>query len=34
VPVVFTSGQPALIVLDVLASLRGAALRYHGDFDW
>ncbi|TWF75658.1 uncharacterized protein (TIGR02679 family) [Pseudonocardia hierapolitana] len=32
-PVVCTSGQPALVVLDVLAALRGADLRYHGDFD-
>ncbi|MHA6630895.1 DUF2399 domain-containing protein [Pseudonocardia sichuanensis] len=32
--VVCTSGQPALVVLDVLAALRGAELRYHGDFDW
>jgi uncharacterized protein (TIGR02679 family) len=31
---VCTSGQPALVVLDVLAALRGAELRYHGDFDW
>jgi uncharacterized protein (TIGR02679 family) len=34
VPVVCTSGQPALVVLDVLHALRDAALRYHGDFDW
>ncbi|MFC5993500.1 TIGR02679 family protein [Pseudonocardia hispaniensis] len=34
VPVVCTSGQPALVVLDVLAALAGARLRYHGDFDW
>ena len=33
-PVVCTSGQPALVVLDVLHALRGAELRYHGDFDW
>lgn len=33
-PVVCTSGQPALVVLDVLHTLRGAELRYHGDFDW
>jgi uncharacterized protein (TIGR02679 family) len=33
-PVVCTSGQPALVVVDVLAALRGAELRYHGDFDW
>jgi uncharacterized protein (TIGR02679 family) len=33
-PVVCTSGQPALVVLDVLTALRGADLRYHGDFDW
>ncbi|TQM08988.1 TIGR02679 family protein [Pseudonocardia kunmingensis] len=33
-PVVCTSGQPALVVLDVLAALQGAELRYHGDFDW
>jgi uncharacterized protein (TIGR02679 family) len=33
-PVVCTSGQPALVVLDVLRALRGAELRYHGDFDW
>jgi uncharacterized protein (TIGR02679 family) len=32
--VVCTSGQPALVVLDVLHALRGAVLRYHGDFDW
>jgi uncharacterized protein (TIGR02679 family) len=31
---VCTSGQPALVVLDVLRSLSGAQLRYHGDFDW
>jgi uncharacterized protein (TIGR02679 family) len=34
VPVVCTSGRPALVVLDVLRALRGSALRYHGDFDW
>jgi uncharacterized protein (TIGR02679 family) len=34
VPVVCTSGRPALVVLDVLRGLRGAELRYHGDFDW
>jgi uncharacterized protein (TIGR02679 family) len=34
IPVVCTSGQPALVVLDVLAALQGAELRYHGDFDW
>jgi uncharacterized protein (TIGR02679 family) len=33
-PVVCTSGQPALVVLDLLAALQGAELRYHGDFDW
>lgn len=33
-PVVCTSGQPALVVLDVLRALAGADLRYHGDFDW
>jgi uncharacterized protein (TIGR02679 family) len=33
-PVVCTSGQPALVVLDVLGELQGAELRYHGDFDW
>jgi uncharacterized protein (TIGR02679 family) len=33
-PVVCTSGQPALVVLDVLTALQGAELRYHGDFDW
>jgi uncharacterized protein (TIGR02679 family) len=33
-PVVCTSGQPALVVLDVLGALQGAELRYHGDFDW
>ena len=33
-PVVCTSGQPALVVLDVLDALQGAELRYHGDFDW
>jgi uncharacterized protein (TIGR02679 family) len=32
--VVCTSGQPALVVLDVLRTLAGAHLRYHGDFDW
>jgi uncharacterized protein (TIGR02679 family) len=26
--------QPTLVVLDVLAALTGARLRYHGDFDW
>jgi uncharacterized protein (TIGR02679 family) len=31
---VCTSGQPALVVLDVLHALAGARLRYHGDFDW
>jgi uncharacterized protein (TIGR02679 family) len=34
VPVVCVSGQPALVVLDVLRGLAGAELRYHGDFDW
>lgn len=34
VPMVCTSGQPALLVLDVLRALTGAELRYHGDFDW
>ncbi|WP_214368707.1 TIGR02679 family protein [Pseudonocardia sp. H11422] len=34
VAVVCTSGQPALVVLDVLRALAGAELRYHGDFDW
>lgn len=34
VPVVCTSGQPALVVLDVLRALAGSELRYHGDFDW
>lgn len=34
VPVVCTSGQPTLVVLDVLRALAGAELRYHGDFDW
>lgn len=34
VPVVCTSGQPALVVLDVLRALAGAERRYHGDFDW
>jgi uncharacterized protein (TIGR02679 family) len=36
VPVVCTAGQPALVVLDVLRQLvnAGAALHYHGDFDW
>ncbi len=34
VPVVCTSGQPALVVLDVLNALCAATLRYHGDFDW
>ena len=33
-PVVCTSGRPALVVLDVLRGLSGAELRYHGDFDW
>lgn len=33
-PAVCTSGQPALVVLDVLRTLTGARLRYHGDFDW
>lgn len=33
-PVVCTSGQPVLVVLDVLRALTGAELRYHGDFDW
>ena len=32
--VVCTAGEPALVVLDVLAALGGAELRYHGDFDW
>jgi uncharacterized protein (TIGR02679 family) len=32
--VVCTSGQPALVVLDVLHRLADARLRYHGDFDW
>jgi uncharacterized protein (TIGR02679 family) len=36
VPVVCTAGRPALVVLDVLRRLAagGAALHYHGDFDW
>jgi uncharacterized protein (TIGR02679 family) len=34
VPVVCTSGQPVLVVLDVLQALASAHLRYHGDFDW
>jgi uncharacterized protein (TIGR02679 family) len=34
VPVVCTSGQPTLVVLDVLRALAGAEMRYHGDFDW
>ena len=34
VPTVCTSGQPALVVLDVLRALAPARLRYHGDFDW
>lgn len=34
VPVVCTSGQPTLIVLDVLRALTGAEMHYHGDFDW
>jgi uncharacterized protein (TIGR02679 family) len=34
VAAVCTSGQPALVVLDVLHALAGARLRYHGDFDW
>jgi uncharacterized protein (TIGR02679 family) len=34
VAAVCTSGQPALVVLDVLQALAGARLRYHGDFDW
>lgn len=35
-PVVCTSGNPNLVVLDVLGRLRdrGTALLYHGDFDW
>ncbi|MGH3568573.1 MAG: TIGR02679 family protein [Pseudonocardia sp.] len=33
-PVVCTSGQPALVVLDVLRALADAERRYHGDFDW
>jgi uncharacterized protein (TIGR02679 family) len=35
-PVVCASGQPALVVLDVLHRLAaaGVGLRYHGDFDW
>ena len=34
--VVCTQGQPAVVVLSLLAILRdgGATLRYHGDFDW
>ncbi len=32
--VVCTSGQPGLVVLDVLRALAGVRLRYHGDFDW
>ena len=36
VPTVCTAGQPALVVLDLLRRLAsaGAALPYHGDFDW
>ena len=36
VPVVCSSGQPALVVLDVLRRLvaAGTELIYHGDFDW
>jgi uncharacterized protein (TIGR02679 family) len=33
-PVVCTSGSPALVVLDVLHGLACAELHYHGDFDW
>jgi uncharacterized protein (TIGR02679 family) len=33
-PVICTSGQPALVVLDVLRALADARLLYHGDFDW
>lgn len=34
--VVCTAGEPNLVTLDVLRTLRdeGAELRYHGDFDW
>jgi uncharacterized protein (TIGR02679 family) len=34
VPTVCGSGQPALVVVDVLRGLAGAELPYHGDFDW
>lgn len=34
VPVVCVSGQPTLVVLDVLRRLAGSELLYHGDFDW
>ena len=36
VAVVCTNGRPALVTLDVLRRCAGAgaALRYHGDFDW
>lgn len=35
VPAVCTSGQPALVVLDVLRALAARGpVRYHGDFDW
>jgi uncharacterized protein (TIGR02679 family) len=36
VPLVCSSGQPALVVVEVLRRLTGsgAELRYHGDFDW
>ncbi len=35
-PLVCTEGQPSLAVIDLLAALTGAgaALAYHGDFDW
>lgn len=35
-PVVCVSGQPTTVALSLLSRLRadGAALRYHGDFDW
>jgi hypothetical protein len=35
-PVVCTSGNPNLVVLDVLSRLRSSStvLHYHGDFDW
>lgn len=34
IPVVCVSGQPTLVVIEVLHRLAGAQLLYHGDFDW